>query len=385
MLGWLEGLSNRVLRFNPCVMQHDLRLRMRGRSVFWLMLTFVVLCSCAAAIPFVLWAIDRAVSPSGPDDALTEVGRVGMLALGSTILVLSLLSLPAWAGSAIAGERERHTLAVLRSTMLTASDIALGKFAATLTYAILLLAVSLPVAAWCMMLGAVAPVELAVIYAILLSFALCIAGIGTWMSALCRTTIGAVVSTYVVLIGVFGTVLIAAPLHFRLTQAVWYIIGTVVTALVWVAPVAITGWAVAALVRWLVMRAGYLKGERAQAAFAVVIFALVVAGLASLDSTGALLEHADLRDTALINPLVGLSAYLTEDHAPWATVWVSTAIAIAGCMGACRCLRLREFNPVYVEDIFINAWRRIRSRRGAPAEEGPDTQVTPASAGNRPV
>ena len=365
MLGWLEDLSNRVLRFNPCVLQHELRLRMRGRSVFVLMLIFVPLCSCAAAAPYVLYLLSHARHSSSYTEPLTEIGRLGVAALGITLLTLTLLALPAWAATGIARERERDTLSELRSTQLSASDIVVGKFAASLTYATLLLAVSLPIAAWCMMLGAIAPGEVAVVYAILLSFAFGVAGIGTWMSALCRKTIGAIVSTYVVLVGVFGLVILAEPLHWEISGVSWSSYGMVVMALVWVIPAAIAAWAVAALVRWLVTRTGRMRGERVRAVFVVVIFGLAMLGMAALNESLGLLGSSDLRDTMRINPYFGLVVYMMEDERPWPTIWVSCAMAVAGCLGAARCLRLREFQPVYVEDIFINAWRRLRSRPAA--------------------
>ncbi len=365
MLGWLEGLSNRVLRFNPCVMQHELRLRMRGRSVFVLMLIFVLLCSCAAAAPFAVWALQHAVRSAGYDEPLTEIGRFGVLALGLVLLTLTLLALPAWAAAGIAGERERDTLGELRSTQLSASDIALGKFAASVTYAILLLAISLPVAAWCMLLGSVAPGEVAVIYTILLSFSLGIAGIGTWMSALCRRPIGAIVSTYIVLIGVFGLPLLGGTFGYEAGGVTWDIFGMVIMALVWVVPAAITAWAIAAFVRWLVTRTGRMQGERARAVFAVVIFGLAMLGMAALEEGLGLLGNSDLHDSVRINPYFALVGHLMEDDTPWPTIWVSGAAAVAGCLGAARCLRLREFQPVYVEDIFVNAWRRFGGRCGA--------------------
>ena len=139
MLGRLEDLSIRVLRFNPCVLQHELRLRMRGRSVFVLMLVFAALCSVAAAAPFVFWSLQSAASVY--HETRTEVGRWGIMVLGVVLLTLTLLALPAWAASSISGERERDTLAVLSSTRLSAADVAVGKFSATVTYAILLLAI----------------------------------------------------------------------------------------------------------------------------------------------------------------------------------------------------------------------------------------------------
>lgn len=366
MLEWLEAASDRVLCFNPCVLSHDLRLRMRTKSVFWLMFLFVVICGVAAAAPFVHWALMQVAGTA--HDTREEIGRIGLMVLGLTLTTLLLLVLPAWAAAGIAGERERDTLAVLRSTMLTAADVAFGKFAATITYSALLLAVSLPVAAWCIMLGAVAPVEVGMIYLILLSFAVGVAGIGTWMSALCRSVITAVVSTYVVLIALFGGVVLVATLQHEIHGVTAEIAGMIVVAIVWIGPAAITAWTIAALVRWIVMRTGRLNSEKAQAAFVVVIFGIVMVAIAGLQEALGVLIGTEMSDLALINPYFALVEYMEDSRGPWAAIWTCAALAAAGCMGATRCLRLREFRPVYVTDIFISAWERARASRAASAD-----------------
>lgn len=366
MLEWLEAASNRVLWFNPCVLAHDLRLRMRTKSVFVLMFVFVLICGVAAGVPFVHWALMQMAGTA--HETREEIGRVGLGTLGFTLLTLLLLALPAWAATGIAGERERDTLAVLRSTMLTAADVAFGKFAATVTYSALLLAVSLPVAAWCIMLGAVAPAEVAMIYLILLSFAVGVAGIGTWMSALCRSVITAVVSTYIVLIGLFGGVLLVAALQHEFRGVTLEIIGMLVVAVVWIGPAAITAWAIAALVRWIVMRTGRLASEKAQATFAVAIFGIVMVAIAGLQEALGVLIGTEMSDLALINPYFALVEYMEDSQGPWAAIWTCGALAAAGCMGATRCLRLREFRPVYVTDIFISAWDRVRASRTATVD-----------------
>jgi len=366
MLERLEKASNRVLRFNPCVMTHELRLRMRTKSVYWVMLLFALVCACAAAVPFVVSALERASGGGGRP--VGEVGRLGVLALALTLLTLTLLVLPAWAASGIAGERERDTLGVLRSTMLSASDVVMGKFGATITYALLLLGVSLPVAAWCIMLGAISPREVGVIYATLISFSLGVAGIGTWMSALCRKVISAVVGTYVILVAAFGLPVFAEAMDWGTVWVWWQFFGLLILAVIWIGPAAIFAWALAAFVRGLVMRTGRLVTERSRAFFAIVVFGLVMVGLASVEEVAGVLAASGIEDTAIINPFVGCVLFITEDTLPWQTVGASVALMLAGCMGAIRCLRLREFHPVYVDDIFISGWQRVRDWRTRSVE-----------------
>lgn len=367
MLGWLEGASERVLRLNPCVLLHDLRLRMRTNSVFWLILVVALLCAAAVALPFVQWAVEHATHGRSLDD-VGEIGRDGMIVLSYTLLTLMLLLLPAWAASGIAGERERDTLAVLRSTMLSASDVALGKFAATVVYAAMLLAVSLPFASWCIMLGSVSPAEVAVVYSVLVWFCVCIAGIGTWMSALCRRVISAVISTYVVLIALFGGLILLLAVEHQLHGIVGIIFVDLAVALAGIVPAAISAWTVAVFIRWIVARTGHACGHKAQAVLGVLFFGAAILGLAVAAEAAGVLEVWNANDLAAVNPYLGLMGIFDHDRGPLGMIWACAAFAAAGCMGAVRCLRLREFHPVYVEDIFINAWRRIRLARTVSAE-----------------
>lgn len=366
MLERLEEASNRVLRFNPCVMLHDLRLRMRSVTVYWLMLVFVILCSLAVAAPFAMWLAERA-SGSTPEDVAT-MGRHGITALAYALLSLMVLALPAWAGAGIAGERDRDTLAVLRSTRLSASDVAMGKFTATVFYAAMLLAVSLPLASWCMMLGSVSPGEVALLYAILLTFAIAVAGLGTWMSALCRSVISAVVSTYVGLIVVFGLPVLIGLLSHRIRGVAGIIFEDITLALVGMVPMAITAWTAAILVRWIVARAGHLQGDRAQAVLGVILFGISIIAMAALGEGAGVLGSFSGRDLAAVNPYLGLIYVIDAGRSAVGMLWMCLAIAAAGCMGATRCLRLREFHPVYVDDIFIATWERFRARRTASVE-----------------
>lgn len=380
MLGWLEDTSNRVLGFNPCVLLHDLRLRMRTSSIFWLMLAFVLLCAAAVALPFISWIASHAAHGTMPD-SFDEIGRNAFVALAYTLLTLILLALPAWAAAGIAGERERHTLAVLRSTMLSASDVAMGKFAATISCATILLAVSLPFAAWCVMLGSVSPAEVAVVYFILLAFCVCVAGVGTWMSALCRSTIAAVISTYLILIAVFGGILLIPVLRNAIPGVTGQIFHDLTVALSCTVPAAITAWTVAVIVRWMIARAGMAQGQRAQALLGIIIFAASIWILALEAERAGLLTAWDPRKLSEINPYLGLIEVIDSDRSFWDIIWVSGAVTSAGCMLAVRALRLREFHPVYVEDISVSAWERVRSLRPTPSETYA-AQVIEAHTGN---
>ncbi len=365
MLQWLEDASNRTFGFNPCVMLHDLRLRMRSRTVFWVMFAFALLGSGAVLSPFVAVLVRRAGRPSAPL-ALQELGRHGMLALLYVLLTLVALALPAYAASGIAGERERQTLGVLRSTMLSASDVALGKFLATLIYAVMLLALSLPLASWCLLMGALSPGEVAGGYAIILGFAAVVAGIGTWLSALCRSVVGAVVATYAVLIGLFAAPALIPELWFSRYGPWPTMVADFICVVAWVPLVAISAWLFAVLARGMVARLGHMTGERAQAVLGVAVFALVMVTTAWAGPLDAL-ELDRLDELEAIVPYCGLWDVFHGKPAIWRILWTFGCLTAVACLGAVRRLRLKDFRAVHCEDVFERAWRRIRSLRRASA------------------
>ena len=373
MLEWLESVSIRVLRLNPCVLLHELRLRMRSRSVFWVLLLFVLLCSLAAIAPYAVFFVQHAAHPRQPAE-LQELGRQGMFALLYVLLTLMVLALPAAAAGAIAGERQRGSLETLRPTLLSASDIALGKFLATMAYAVTLLAVSLPIAAWCVLMGAVAPREVATGYAILVAFAAVLAGVGTWLSALCAGVVTAVAATYVTVVVIFGAVLLVPELSDRLHGVAGCIFEGMAPAVGCALPAGVTAWLIAALVRWVAARAGRMRSDSAQALLGVIVFGTLVLGMGFWAEGQDLWGLYDLRSMVCLNPFVGLWETIDRDAPAWPAIWSMLSMAAVGCLLAARCLRLREFQPYYVTDLFRSAWRRVASlRRALPARASRQT------------
>lgn len=202
MVEWIDRALFALLRFNPAVAWHELRLRMRGK-VFLALLAWVVFTSLAVAVPVWLEALTR--TASGSPEVMGRLGRTGMHALVYTEITLILLGIPAYAAAAIAAERERQTLEMLRATLLTPWDVVSGKLLPVLALAAILLGTTLPVAAWCVLLGGVSPGEVAQLYLLMFATAAVVAALGTFMSALFNRSLGAIVATYLTLVG--GSVL----------------------------------------------------------------------------------------------------------------------------------------------------------------------------------
>ncbi|MBN1459173.1 MAG: ABC transporter permease [Armatimonadetes bacterium] len=189
-----EGLY-RAFRFNPCVARHELRLHMRGWRPFIVLLAYASIASAAVLLTFLPALLEESYGSYGE-----ELGRVALTVLSFTQLTLILLLLPAYAAAAIAMEREKRTLDMLRATLVTPADVVTGKLLVVFAFGVVLLLTSLPVAAWCLLLGGVSPKEILYTYSYLLAAGALVSALGLAFSARVARPMGAVVSTYGALI-----------------------------------------------------------------------------------------------------------------------------------------------------------------------------------------
>ena len=213
---------------NWCVAVRDLRGHMRGARPYLLMLTYALLaCACAVAT---LRLSELSHATPGPAsitssrapsqaEASAEIGRRCFLVLSIAQLALISLIVPALSAGAIAIEREKQTLEMVRATLLTGSDILLGKLAVMMAFIGLLLMSTLPVTSWSLLLGGVSPAEIALVYSYLLAFAAGVAALGLAFSVLVKRAVGAISWAYGVLFG--ALVLPVVGLWFLDTLSAW--------------------------------------------------------------------------------------------------------------------------------------------------------------------
>ncbi len=317
----IERLLYSIFRLNPAVAWHELRLRMRVGRVFFALLAYVVLTSLAVALPvwFTVW--QHSIYGHGdPPDAL---GRTGLHWLVYTEISLIFIAIPAYAASSIASERERQTLEMLRATMLSPSDVVSGKLLSVLAMAAVLLGVTVPVAAWCLLLGGVSPGELLRVYLLMFATAACVACLGMVMSAHFTRAIGAVVATYGAIVA--GTVAtgISTWLLFALLViptagggSTPPVLGPAVSAVVVALPVLVATWLVVMLVRWLVARTliggRFSRSRLAAGALALVVF--IVLMTRAMPIVGHLAKSAPTA-LMLVNPYAAAAATLEESVA----------------------------------------------------------------------
>ena len=136
---------------NP-VIGRELTERLRGLRAFVALSIFVLLLTLAAFLVF-------EGSQAGQSEFdLAERTRAGRLVFETVLLVMTVLVLffvPGVAAGAIAGERERQTLATLQVTLLRPRSIVAGKIVAALAYLVLLIVAALPVLAAAYVLGGI--------------------------------------------------------------------------------------------------------------------------------------------------------------------------------------------------------------------------------------
>lgn len=190
-------MERQLERVNP-VLVKELRGRMRGARAFVLLTVYLMVLACLTSIIYGLY-VSMASSP-GSWEAMAYAGKV----LFSTVILLEIFLVafitPAFTAGAISGERERKTYEILRTTLLPARRLVLGKLGAALAYTLLLILTAVPLESLAFMLGGVVAEELVLALVILLVTAFAVGAMSLFVSSLVRTTLIATVIAYSVVL-----------------------------------------------------------------------------------------------------------------------------------------------------------------------------------------
>jgi ABC-2 type transport system permease protein len=136
---------------NP-VIGRELTERLRGFRAFLAISIFVWVLALAM---FLVFEGNAGTSDAFDLSARTGVGRLVFETVVLMMTVLVLFFVPGLTAGAIAGERERQTLATLQVTMLRTRSILFGKVAAALVFLLLMIVAALPVLAVSYLLGGI--------------------------------------------------------------------------------------------------------------------------------------------------------------------------------------------------------------------------------------
>ena len=175
---------------NP-VLEKEVRFEIFGKGS--LLMRVIILVGFVAAIPFLCTLIT-------PYEYL----------YGVYLIIFALLVTPAFAASSITQERERETLDLLMATPLAPHTIVLGKLLGTVRSPLVLIALLVPYYMFGVLTTEVSIYELLVDLFVVATAVIQCAAIGLAMSALCPTTLAAMVSSYSVLLTLYVGPIIAS-------------------------------------------------------------------------------------------------------------------------------------------------------------------------------
>lgn len=172
-----------------------LELRQRVRSTRWIV-SLVVFGVLVGGVTTLTWAFTRNLAADDPSG--TNVAGPTMFGfIVFFVLFLGLLVSPTLSATAVNGDRNAGTLATLQVTLLSATEIVLGKLLASWLASLAFLAVSLPFIAWAFLTGGNNPGAVVATVLLLAALLAVVCGIGLGFSALTARTAGSAVLTYV--------------------------------------------------------------------------------------------------------------------------------------------------------------------------------------------
>jgi ABC-2 type transport system permease protein len=183
------------LRRNPITLK-EMRGRMRGRRAFVVLTLNAFLLGGFVALLYLSYATSSSVSTSPRN--LQSLGKaIFAVTVGLQLLVTCFTSSSAAVG-AISSERERQTFELLRTTLLPARSLVLGKLWAALLFNLLLILSAIPIASLSFLFGGVTFEEIFVASVILIVTAITFSSIGLFFSSLMRRTSQATAASTVV-------------------------------------------------------------------------------------------------------------------------------------------------------------------------------------------
>jgi ABC-2 type transport system permease protein len=182
-----------MLTRNPVIMK-ELRGRMRGTRAFILLTFHVMALSGFVTLIYGAYAASTNNVYSGVTNQV--LGKIVFGAVVGLELLLACFITPALTAGAISGEREKQTFDLLRTTLLPAHTLVLGKLGSAMLFVLILLVAALPLQSLAFLLGGVAPEEFFISAVLLVATAFLFGTAGIFFSSLMRRTLGSTVLSY---------------------------------------------------------------------------------------------------------------------------------------------------------------------------------------------
>lgn len=182
----------RLLLLDFPLVVREVRTRMRGTRSFVIVFVYDLLLICFMALIYL-----EQTRQSRWMYGNIELGRSIFVWVSYAQMALLLLVAPAITSGSITSERERRSLDVMATSLLTPREIVWGKLLASTSFSVVLLISSVPLIGICFMFGGIGPVELCKTMALLLASILSFSAMALFFSAVSKRTVVSVVLTFV--------------------------------------------------------------------------------------------------------------------------------------------------------------------------------------------
>lgn len=200
---------------NPVVVR-DLRVRMRGARSYWnqagylMLLGLISVAGYSTAVTRYPYEVGGGFDPIRVQAQLHDFYTFIFMALAGLITLIA----PALTAASMTSERQNLTLDMLITTPLSAAELLFGKLVSCVAFITLLLILSLPASALCVMLGGATIGDVFRVYVIIAVDGLLMAAIGLYFSCAIRHSLPAIMATYATV----GVMLIAPLGVFAMTS-----------------------------------------------------------------------------------------------------------------------------------------------------------------------
>jgi ABC-type Na+ efflux pump permease subunit len=176
-----------------------------------------------------VWAMPREAANVNQVHEQAQLAETLFVVFFSVMLVVVILFTPVTVASAIAEEKERHTLEFILATDLLSREIILGKLAGRMTNICLYLLAGIPVLGLLQVMGGIDPTLLFAAFAVVMLLLFSIAALSILQSTLLRRARDAIVTTYLAMIAYTALTVPLAYLEPNTWQATFHFAGWTVT------------------------------------------------------------------------------------------------------------------------------------------------------------
>jgi ABC-type transport system involved in multi-copper enzyme maturation permease subunit len=182
---------------NPVIIR-DMRVRMRGARAFWNQAAYLFVLASIAVFAYFESTVNTNAGNAQVVDPVQIQQNLQMFyyAIFEALALLITLIAPALTAVSIVSEKKQQTFDLLVTTPMTAMQMLTGKLISSIAFIVLLLVLSIPVSALCIILGGATITDVLQTYALLIIDGIVLSSIGLSFSCSCKQHVQAVVATY---------------------------------------------------------------------------------------------------------------------------------------------------------------------------------------------